>query len=108
VRFDGEARAECRLVAGPTRDFNVMVRRGAMRAELMARPLVGPMVLFPEDGVVWIAHLFSGSADAKADASRIPLEHGDTLRIDFDRREGGRVVIEGSGEIVLVKLTPVS
>jgi environmental stress-induced protein Ves len=108
ARFDGEARVDCRLVAGPTRDFNVMTRRGSTHATLMARPLVGPMVMFPEAGVVWIAHLFSGNAEAHAGATRIPLESGDTLRIDFDGREAGRVVIDGGGEIVLVKLMPAS
>jgi environmental stress-induced protein Ves len=108
VRFAGEARVDCRLVAGPTRDFNVMTRRDAVRAELIARPLVGPMVLFPETSVVWLAHLFSGSAEAQTDSAKIPLETGDTLRIDFDGRDAGRVVIDGGGEIVLVKLVPAS
>ncbi|HVV95639.1 MAG TPA: HutD family protein [Rhodanobacteraceae bacterium] len=108
VRFSGEARVDCRLVAGPTRDFNVMTRRDAVRAELIARPLVGPMVLFPETSVVWLAHLFSGSAEAQTDSAKIPLETGDTLRIDFDGRDAGRVVIDGGGEIVLVKLVPAS
>ncbi|HVT31564.1 MAG TPA: HutD family protein, partial [Rhodanobacteraceae bacterium] len=94
VRFDGEARVDCRLVAGPTRDFNVMARRDAVRAELMARPLVGPMVLFAEPGVAWLAHLFSGNAKADAHSSRIPLEAGDTLRIDFNGGDASRVVID--------------
>ena len=66
VRFDGESRVECRLLAGPTRDFNVMTRRDAVRAEVMARPLVGSMVLFAEADVVWLAHVFSGDAEARA------------------------------------------
>jgi environmental stress-induced protein Ves len=106
VRFDGAARVDCRLLAGPTRDFNVMTRRDAVRAELIARPLVGPMVMFAEAGVVWLAHLLSGSAQAQTESSRVPLETGDTLRIDFERRDEDRVVIDGGGEIVLVKLTP--
>src|SRR5215813_7294109 len=65
VRFEGESRVECRLLAGPTRDFNVMTRRESARAELMGRPLVGSMVLFPEAEVVWLAHLVSGSAEAR-------------------------------------------
>ena len=48
VRFEGESSVGCRLLAGPTRDFNVMTRRDAARAEVMGRPLVGSMVLFPE------------------------------------------------------------
>jgi len=106
VHFEGESRVECRLLAGPTRDFNVMTQRDAARAELMGRPLVGSMVLFPESGVVWLAHLVSGNAAARTDAEVVELGIGDTLRIDFASRDDGRVVIEGGGEIVLVKLTP--
>jgi len=106
VSFDGESRVECRLLAGPTRDFNVMTQRDAARAELMGRPLVGSMVLFPEAGAVWLAHLVSGGAEARTDREAVPIGIGDTLRIDFASRDDGRVVIEGGGEIVLVKVVP--
>ena len=106
VRFEGESRVECRLLAGATRDFNVMTQRDAVRAEVMGRPLVGSMVLFPEAGVVWLAHLVSGAAQARTDGEAAKIEIGDTLRIDFASRDDGRVVIEGGGEIVLVKLMP--
>ena len=106
MRFEGESRVECRLLAGPTRDFNVMTQRDVARAELMGRPLVGSMVLFPEADVVWLAHLVSGSAEARTEAGTAKVGIGDTLRIDFASRDDGRVVIEGGGEIVLVKLTP--
>ena len=106
VRFEGESRVECRLLAGATRDFNVMTQRDAVRAEVMGRPLVGSMVLFPEAGVVWLAHLVSGAAEARTDGEAARIEIGDTLRIDFASRDDGRVVIEGGGEIVLVKLLP--
>jgi environmental stress-induced protein Ves len=106
VRFEGESRVECRLLAGPTRDFNVMTQRDVLRAEVMGRPLVGSMVLFPEAGVVWLAHLVSGAAEARTDGEAAEIEIGDTLRIDFASRDDGRVVIEGGGEIVLVKLLP--
>jgi environmental stress-induced protein Ves len=106
VHFDGEASVDCALVAGPTRDFNVMARRDAVRAEVVARPLVGSMVLFAEPGVVWLAHALSGHAQARADDESVALAAGDTLRIDFDEPASGRAVIDGGGEIVLVKLAP--
>ena len=106
VHFEGEANVDCRLLAGPTRDFNVMARRDSVHAEVVARPLVGSMVLFAEPRVVWIAHALSGHAHARADDASVDLATGDTLRIDFDEQASGRVVIEGGGEIVLVKLAP--
>lgn len=102
VHFAGEAKVDCRLVAGPTRDFNVMARRDAVRADVIARPLVGSMVIFPERGVEWFVHVFAGSATARSDADTLALETGASLLADF--REGGdRIVLEGGGELVLVK-----
>lgn len=106
VRFGGEARVDCRLIAGPTRDFNVMARYDAVRAHVMARPLVGSMVLFAQADAAWLVHVFSGHAEARADTARCSAETGDTLRVDFASHDDGRVVIEGAGEVVLVKLVP--
>ena len=103
AHFEGEAAVDCRLLAGPTRDFNVMTRRAAVRAEVMARPLVGSMVLFAEAGVSWLLHAYSGSAAARSGDVAETFASGDTLRIDFATRDEARVVVEGSGEIVLVK-----
>ncbi|HKE48074.1 MAG TPA: HutD family protein [Rhodanobacteraceae bacterium] len=105
AHFEGEAAVDCRLLAGPTRDFNVMARRAAVRADVVARPLVGSMVLFAEGGVTWLLHAYSGSATARSDAIEETFASGDTLRIDFATRDEARIVVEGSGEIVLVKFT---
>ena len=102
VRFAGEQRVGCRLLAGPTRDFNVIVRRGAMAAETVARPLAGSMLVFPKAGTTWFAHVLAGTASAHADTGSIDAEPGDTLVIAAEA--GHRAVLEGAGEIVLVRL----
>ena len=107
VQFAGEAKVDCRLVAGPTRDFNVMTRRDAVRADVIARPLVGSMVIFPERGAEWFVHVFAGTATARSEADTLVLETGASLLADF--REGGnRIVLEGGGELVLVKFVAVA
>jgi len=107
VQFAGEAKVDCRLVAGPTRDFNVMARRDAVRADVIARPLVGSMVIFPERGAEWFVHVFAGTATARSEADTLVLETGASLLADF--REGGnRIVLEGGGELVLVKFVAVA
>ncbi|MBA8889209.1 hypothetical protein FHW12_003452 [Dokdonella fugitiva] len=107
VHFAGEAKVDCRLVAGPTRDFNVMARRDAVRADVIARPLVGSMVIFPERGAEWFVHAFAGTATARSAADTLVLETGASLVADF--REGGnRIVLEGGGELVLVKFVAVA
>ena len=107
VRFRGESTVDCRLLAGATRDFNVMARRDVVRAEVIARPLVGPMVIFPERGAEWFVHVFAGHALARSGEHRFALGTGDSLHVDYREDGGARIVIEGGGEIVLVKfLTP--
>lgn len=44
------ARAAGELIDGVTHDFNLMWRRGRVRAELLHRPLVGPMLFFTRPG----------------------------------------------------------
>jgi environmental stress-induced protein Ves len=103
VHFDGESSVHCRLLAGPTRDFNVMARRDAVRAEVLARPLVDSMVIFPEAGAEWIVHVFSGHADARSAEQKLALETGSSLHLDFRGDGGARVVLGGAGELVFVK-----
>lgn len=110
VHFAGEANVHCRLLAGATRDFNVMARRDAVRAEVVARPLVGSMLVFAETGVEWLIHVLGGHVDARDGDHRVHADAGASLQIDFRRREteqSGRIVLDGSGELVLVKFTTV-
>jgi environmental stress-induced protein Ves len=101
--FPGEAIARGRLLGGGVRDFNVIVRRQAYRAEVLHRPLVGPMVFLPEAGVTWFAYLAGGRAELKHRAE-ISLDAGDSLLLEPDAGSGNRV-LRGGGEVVLVKLT---
>jgi environmental stress-induced protein Ves len=108
LRFDGGEAVHCRLIDGATRDFNVMTLRGAVRADVVARPLVGSMVLFPEARTLWLAYLHAGHAEARSGDQRVSLRNEDTLRVDFGDAAAPRqrVVIDGTGEVVLVKLQP--
>lgn len=104
VRFAGEARVDCRLIAGPTRDFNVMARRDAVRAEVVARPLAGSMLVFAEPGAEWLIHVLAGHVDARHGDEQQRAEAGASLYLDFrDAPDAGRVALDGAGELVLVK-----
>jgi environmental stress-induced protein Ves len=102
--FAGEAQTFGRLLSGPVRDFNVIVRRDAFRADVLHRPLVGPMVFLPETAT-WFVYLVGGRADVKLAGATQELGLGESLLLEPD---GGneRVVLNGGGELVLVKLTP--
>jgi len=108
ARFNGESDVRCRLLAGPTRDFNVMARRDAVCADVVARPLVGSMVIFPDADCEWFVHLFGGHASARSGEQSLTLTAGASLLADFRDGAGERVVIEGGGEIVLVKLAAIT
>ncbi len=107
IQFDGEAAVQCRLLAGPTRDFNVMTARGHVSAELHARPLAGTMLVFVEPRCSWLIHVFAGQASARSDVQSVTAECGETLILDAPANTRERVVIEGGGELVLVKLTDI-
>ena len=106
AHFAGDSRVDCRLVAGATRDFNVMARRDAVRADVIVRPLVGPMVIFGERATEWLAHVFSGHANMRDGEERHDAAAGETFVIDFRDDASGRVVIDGGGELVLAKFGP--
>ena len=105
TRFAGEAQTCGTLLAGPVRDFNVIVRRDAFHADVLHRPLVGPMVFLPEEAM-WFVYLAGGRADVKLGGTAQELAIGEALLLQPD---GGneRVVLNGGGELVLVKLIPV-
>jgi environmental stress-induced protein Ves len=102
-RFDGERAAHCRLLDGPTRDFNVITRRAAARHQAWLRPLVGPMAIFPEPGVTWLVHVVSGQVVEQHRPGGAVAGAGETLRLE--RAEMSRhVVLSGAGELVLVRI----
>jgi uncharacterized protein len=105
VHFSGDDSVNCRLLAGPTRDFNVMTARGQVAAEVYARPLNGTMLVFVGPDTSWLIHVFGGHAAIRGGDQIFSAETGDTLMIGTRAAEHERVVIEGGGELILVKFT---
>jgi environmental stress-induced protein Ves len=103
-RFAGERALRAELIAGPTQDFNLMWRRGRVEATLLHRPLVGPMLFFAEAGVRWAIHVLSGRALFKDQRQPMVLEQGDTALIAPGVGGANRVILEGGGELLLVRI----
>jgi len=103
LAFSGDDAAYGRLLGGPVRDFNVIVRRDACTAEVLHRPLVGPMVFLADPAVTWFVYLVGGQAALK-DVADMSLDAGDSLLLEPDAATRNRV-LSGGGEVVLVKLT---
>ncbi|HSN01758.1 MAG TPA: HutD family protein [Rudaea sp.] len=100
VPFAGEVSVFGKLLSGPVRDFNVMTRRELCRAEILHRPLVGPMVFFPD--ATWFVYLASGTARVKGPGVPADIEAGESIVL-FPERAGERVVVDGGGELVIAK-----
>ncbi|MEI6002946.1 HutD family protein [Paraburkholderia bengalensis] len=80
ARFEGETAIDARLVDGPTRDFNLMVRRGAatgdvavLRNTMRAQLDADVVLLFCAQGSLVLT---------LADQQAVTLATNDTLRID--------------------------
>lgn len=105
IVFPGEAPVNCRLIDGPTRDFNVMTRRGTVRAEVMARTIVGSLLFFPGPAATWLVYVANGAVAFKDRPEAPRAEAGETLVIAIDADDERPLVLAGNGEAVLVKLT---
>lgn len=105
LRFAGERAVHGELIDGPTHDFNLMWRRDRVSAELWHRPLVGPMVIFVDPRTTWAVHVLAGQAHFSADSGLAPLAAGDTAILSAGD-ERLRQVLDGGGEVLLIRISP--
>jgi uncharacterized protein len=104
-RFAGERSINAELIQGATQDFNVMWQRDQYDVQVFHRPLVGPMVFFNQKDVGWHIYLASGQAKLKSGAEKpLFLEQGDSAILSADEI-GGRAILDGGGDVILVKLS---
>jgi N-acetylmuramoyl-L-alanine amidase len=101
LHFDGDPAPACHSPDGPGRDFNLMLRDG-MEGELLPRPLMGSMVLLPRANTRWFVYMLAGQAIVHAGSEQLALGHGEAAWALPP--SDTRVVIDGSGEVVLVRL----
>ncbi len=104
VAFAGERGVKCHLLDGPTADFNAIARRDRCTMQVYHRPLVGSMVFFGESGVTWAVHLIAGRATIKRASESIVLGVGDTALIDAGAEIHERSILDGGGDVILVRL----
>lgn len=89
--------------ADPTRVFSLALRDGA-HGELLARPLLGSMLLFAAPGERWFVYPVAGRATLRSAGAALTLEAHAPAWAAFTRDSGERAMLEGSGEIVLARL----
>lgn len=96
--FAGEAAVDCTLPDGPTRDFNVMTRRGRVSAEVRVRRLDDTVELPAADGL-WLLVCVSAALRVDINGERHVLGRYDTLRVK-------NAVTVGAGDLLEVVLRP--
>ncbi|MGY1459757.1 MULTISPECIES: HutD/Ves family protein [unclassified Luteimonas] len=104
-RFGGDVAVDARLQGSRAEVFNLMWRPGRVTPRLWHRPLVGSMLLFVDPGSTWALHVMAGQASVDGDKALPLLEMGDSALLaagDMRRRH----VIEGAGELLLVRIEP--
>lgn len=107
LRFAGEEAVTGELIDGVTHDFNLMWRRDRVRAELLHRPLVGPMLFFTEPGTHWVIHLIAGRAMFDAASGLGHLESGDTA-ILAPGEQRARYALQGGGELLAIRIEDIA
>lgn len=101
LRFAGERRLQGQLLDGPSRDFSVMWKRGAVDTHLWCKALAGAMALFVAPGETWVLHLLAGHARLSGENDLGDIAVGETAVLRAcDRRV--RYAVEGDGEMLLV------
>ena len=103
IGFGGDEVVACHLVDGPVQVFNAMWDPARIDARLLHRPVVGPMVFLHEAGVEWFVHLLAGQLQLRGDATDVRLAQGDSLSLRAAPSQ--RLVLDGGGEILLLRLT---
>lgn len=109
-RFSGDWTTTAELVGGAVTDFNVIFRRGRVRAEVQALALAARTLRETLSGPHVFVHVLAGACTARVtgeeDANE--LAAGDSLWL-IERRAGEELVLSGSGrasEVVIVTLAP--
>jgi environmental stress-induced protein Ves len=95
LAFSGDVATSSRLLAGPTRDFNVMTRRGVVSHTLQRRALSGSLVLARGAASWLLIHLVEGRASIEGLAALAP---GDSAIIDEPS-----VTLTGDATLLLVE-----
>lgn len=104
IDFDGEDALDCQLLAGAVRAFNLIWQPERATVEVLHRPLVGPMVFLESADSEWLVYLARGRARLRSGERTLELACGDALRLAADGGGERRQVVEGGGELLLVRI----
>ncbi|WP_118179777.1 HutD family protein [Paraburkholderia phosphatilytica] len=102
ARFAGETVIDARLVDGPTRDFNLMTRRGVASGEVDVWRGAGTHTLMAH-----VVLLFCASGETTVSVSGeapVRLLQDDTLRFDADPPHALTIDVQGDGALLAIRI----
>ncbi len=102
--FPGDARTRCRLLGGPIRDFNFMIRRNFGRGLLQAFRLPAK-TMTPSREDVAAVHVLRGTAELETNDIR-ELAEGDSWISEEPRRAKLRALSDAVVAVISIDTTP--
>jgi environmental stress-induced protein Ves len=105
LEYSGDLPLSARLCDGPCHALNLIWDPLRCAAELLHRPLVGPMVFFADDRACWLIYVLKGQARVRGGGDELLAGTGDSLWLSPDGPDG-RVLLDGGGELLLLRITP--
>ena len=97
VRFGGEAEVTCSVPDGPTRDLNVMCRRGEWAASVEVLDARKPVSVAPTSKMIMFLACFAGQWSLVEPAAH-RLGPGDFLRV------GCTAIVQAAEPVILIRL----
>lgn len=101
--FSGDLPARA-IVRGPSRDFNVMTRRGRVAHTVDVRPLAGRLAVARPARATVAIYVVDGRARVHGD----DLHPGDCLLLEPGPRDRSPLRLEGAAALVTVRLVPLA
>jgi environmental stress-induced protein Ves len=97
--FPGDRGADCTLIDGPIRDFNLMVDRAQLRAQTRILTLAAARQPLALAATTVIVHCLSGAAELTLadDGRRAPLSAGDTVILEAEAPRDLRLDVSAAG-----------
>ncbi|MBZ5714909.1 HutD/Ves family protein [Nannocystis pusilla] len=96
--FSGDRTTSCTLVGGPTRDFNVMTRRGRVRHSLFIAQ--APTTLERAPGLGWVVYVERGAVTL----AEVRAEAGECAVLEPVSEDIPPIALSGEAALVLVRL----
>jgi environmental stress-induced protein Ves len=102
--FPGDVRTRCRLLGGPIRDFNFMIRRSYGRGSLQVLHLPAKTTAPSREGVAAV-HVFRGTVELKTNETR-DLAEGDSWVSEQPRRAKVRGFDDAIVAVISIETSP--